>query len=68
MLYMNHSHILLNYMYRRFNLEESRDIQEQTFFIRNTPLMNSLGTSIVNRIYKFVINQILQTPDIYYWS
>ncbi|KAK3430606.1 hypothetical protein EUGRSUZ_E02520, partial [Eucalyptus grandis] len=30
--------------------------------------MNSLGTSIVNGIYKIVINQILQSPGIYYRS
>ncbi|KAG8504032.1 hypothetical protein CXB51_002333 [Gossypium anomalum] len=30
--------------------------------------MNSLGTSIVNGIYRIVINQILQSPDIYYRS
>ncbi|KAK6769636.1 hypothetical protein RDI58_033121 [Solanum bulbocastanum] len=30
--------------------------------------MNSLGTSIVNGIYRIVINQILQSPGIYYRS
>ncbi|KAK4727270.1 hypothetical protein R3W88_032187 [Solanum pinnatisectum] len=30
--------------------------------------MNSLGTSIVNGIYRTVISQILQSPDIYYRS
>src|SRR5206468_8160433 len=45
-----------------------RDIQEQTIFIGNIPLMNSLGTSIVNGIYRIVINQILQSPGIYYRS
>ncbi|KAI5421760.1 hypothetical protein KIW84_045260 [Lathyrus oleraceus] len=30
--------------------------------------MNSLGTFIVNGIYRIVINQILQSPDIYYRS
>ncbi|KAF4360001.1 hypothetical protein F8388_004508 [Cannabis sativa] len=39
----------------------SRDMQEQTIFIVNIPLMNSLGTSIVNGIYRIVINQILQS-------
>ncbi|CAA2961485.1 RNA polymerase beta subunit [Olea europaea subsp. europaea] len=34
----------------------------------NIPLMNSLGTSIVNGIYRIVINQILQSPGIYYRS
>nr|YP_009670419.1 RNA polymerase beta subunit [Passiflora jatunsachensis]QCX29691.1 RNA polymerase beta subunit [Passiflora jatunsachensis] len=46
----------------------SRDVQEQTIFIGNIPLMNSLGTSIVNGIYRVVINQILQSPGIYYRS
>ena len=45
-----------------------RDIQEQIIFIGNIPLMNSLGTSIVNGIYRIVINQILQSPGIYYRS
>nr|YP_009970852.1 RNA polymerase beta subunit [Passiflora costaricensis]QNE88470.1 RNA polymerase beta subunit [Passiflora costaricensis] len=44
----------------------SRDMQEQTIFIGNIPLMNSLGTSIVNGIYRIVINQILRSPGIYY--
>nr|YP_010007314.1 RNA polymerase beta subunit [Passiflora vespertilio]QNR06157.1 RNA polymerase beta subunit [Passiflora vespertilio] len=46
----------------------SRDMQEQTLFLGNIPLMNSLGTSIVNGIYRIVINQILQSPGIYYRS
>nr|APB94785.1 RNA polymerase beta subunit [Daucus aureus] len=46
----------------------SRDMQEQTVFIGNIPLMNSLGASIVNGIYRIVINQILQSPGIYYRS
>ncbi|MQM19122.1 hypothetical protein Taro_052122, partial [Colocasia esculenta] len=45
-----------------------RDMKEQTVFIGNIPLMNSLGTFIVNRIYGIVINQILQSPGIYYRS
>nr|ART64964.1 RNA polymerase beta subunit [Gynostemma pentaphyllum] len=45
-----------------------RDMQEQTIFIGNIPLMNSLGTSIVNGIYRIVISQILQSPGIYYRS
>nr|QGA86290.1 RNA polymerase beta subunit [Calliandra hygrophila] len=45
-----------------------RDIQEQTIYIGNIPLMNSLGTSIINGIYRIVINQILQSPGIYYRS
>ena len=44
------------------------DMQEQTIFIGNIPLMNSLGTFIVNGIYRIVINQILQSPGIYYRS
>nr|YP_778482.1 RNA polymerase beta subunit [Jasminum nudiflorum]Q06RD9.1 RecName: Full=DNA-directed RNA polymerase subunit beta; AltName: Full=PEP; AltName: Full=Plastid-encoded RNA polymerase subunit beta; Short=RNA polymerase subunit beta [Jasminum nudiflorum]ABG74620.1 RNA polymerase beta subunit [Jasminum nudiflorum] len=46
----------------------SRDMQEQTILIGNIPLMNSLGTSIVKGIYRIVINQILQSPGIYYRS
>nr|YP_010882402.1 RNA polymerase beta subunit [Lonicera elisae]WID87656.1 RNA polymerase beta subunit [Lonicera elisae] len=45
-----------------------RDMQEQTILIGNIPLMNSLGTSIVKGIYRIVINQILQSPGIYYRS
>nr|WRH49457.1 RNA polymerase beta subunit [Scabiosa tschiliensis] len=45
-----------------------RDMQEQTIFIGNIPLMNSLGTFIVNGIYRILINQILQSPGIYYRS
>lgn len=44
----------------------SKEMQEQTIFIGKIPLMNSLGTSIVNGIYRIVINQILQSPGIYY--
>lgn len=46
----------------------SREMQEQTILIGNIPLMNSLGTFIVNGIYRIVINQILQSPGIYYRS
>nr|YP_009462522.1 RNA polymerase beta subunit [Boehmeria spicata]AUV64861.1 RNA polymerase beta subunit [Boehmeria spicata] len=46
----------------------SRDIQEKIIFIGNIPIMNSLGTFIVNGIYRIVINQILQSPGIYYRS
>nr|QBC71336.1 RNA polymerase beta subunit [Anacampseros filamentosa] len=45
-----------------------REMQEQTILIGNIPLMNSLGTFIVNGIYRIVINQILQSPGIYYQS
>nr|YP_010575477.1 RNA polymerase beta subunit [Corydalis platycarpa]UZM11152.1 RNA polymerase beta subunit [Corydalis platycarpa]WDA93244.1 RNA polymerase beta subunit [Corydalis platycarpa] len=45
-----------------------RNMQEQTILIGNIPLMNSLGTFIVNGIYRIVINQILQSPGIYYRS
>nr|WCF63562.1 RNA polymerase beta subunit [Paris caobangensis] len=48
--------------------KSGRDMQEQTVFIGNIPLMNSLGTFIVNGIYRIVINQILQSPGIYYRS
>nr|ATG26606.1 RNA polymerase beta subunit [Cyphia bulbosa var. bulbosa] len=46
----------------------SRGMQEQTIYLGNIPLMNYLGTSIVNGIYRSVINQILQSPGIYYRS
>nr|YP_009695811.1 RpoB [Hydrostachys imbricata]QEJ82546.1 RpoB [Hydrostachys imbricata] len=49
-------------------LKRARDIQEQTIFIGNIPLMNSLGIFIVNGIYRIVINQVLQSPGIYYRS
>nr|UXP85909.1 RNA polymerase beta subunit [Lonicera caerulea var. edulis] len=45
-----------------------RDMQQQTIWIGNIPLMNSLGTFIVKGIYRIVINQILQSPGIYYRS
>nr|YP_009053998.1 RNA polymerase beta subunit [Hanabusaya asiatica]AHY94454.1 RNA polymerase beta subunit [Hanabusaya asiatica] len=45
-----------------------RGMQKQTISIGNIPLMNSLGTSIVNGIYRIVINQILQSPGIYFRS
>nr|YP_010475204.1 RNA polymerase beta subunit [Corydalis elata]UVH69491.1 RNA polymerase beta subunit [Corydalis elata] len=45
-----------------------RNSQEQTILIGNIPIMNSLGTFIVNGIYRIVINQILQSPGIYYRS
>ncbi|CAN6447273.1 unnamed protein product [Victoria cruziana] len=44
----------------------SRNMQEQTVLLGNIPLMNSLGTSIVNGIYRIVINKILQSPGNYY--
>nr|QXE45759.1 RNA polymerase beta subunit [Haloragodendron glandulosum] len=49
-------------------LKTGRGMQEQTIFIGNIPLMNSLATFIVNGIYRIVINQILQSPGIYYRS
>nr|UDZ61116.1 RNA polymerase beta subunit [Albidella nymphaeifolia] len=48
--------------------KNGKDMQEQIVFIGNIPLMNSLGTFIVNGIYRIVINQILQSPGIYYRS
>nr|UDZ61129.1 RNA polymerase beta subunit [Helanthium bolivianum]UDZ61130.1 RNA polymerase beta subunit [Helanthium tenellum] len=48
--------------------KNGRGMQEQTIFIGTIPLMNSLGTFIVNGIYRIVINQILQSPGIYYRS
>nr|VDD65759.1 unnamed protein product [Brassica oleracea] len=69
MLSMNYLHILLNYMYPWGLIwKTNRNMQEQRIFIGNVPLMNSLGTSIVNGIYRVVINQILQSPGIYYQS
>nr|YP_010458488.1 RNA polymerase beta subunit [Catha edulis]ANG08325.1 RNA polymerase beta subunit [Catha edulis]UUA70027.1 RNA polymerase beta subunit [Catha edulis] len=56
------------YVSARLIWKTSRDMQKQTLFIGNIPLMNSLGTSIVNGIYRTVINQILQSPGIYYRS
>nr|QBK84216.1 RpoB [Zantedeschia aethiopica]QHN55024.1 RNA polymerase beta subunit [Zantedeschia aethiopica]QJF46760.1 RNA polymerase beta subunit [Zantedeschia aethiopica] len=49
-------------------LKTDRDMKKQTVFIGNIPLMNSLGAFIVNGIYRIVINQILQSPGIYYRS
>nr|QXO02736.1 RNA polymerase beta subunit [Cheirostylis moniliformis] len=48
--------------------KNGRNMQEQTVFMGNIPIMNSFGTSIVNGIYRIVINQILQSPGIYYRS
>nr|QXO03161.1 RNA polymerase beta subunit [Dossinia marmorata] len=48
--------------------KNGRNMQEQTVFIGNIPIMNSFGTFIVNGIYRIVINQILQSPGIYYRS
>ncbi|KAF2930020.1 hypothetical protein DAI22_05g100000 [Oryza sativa Japonica Group] len=42
------------------------DVQKQTISIGNIPIMNSLGTFIINGIYRIVINQILLSPGIYY--
>nr|YP_010290534.1 RNA polymerase beta subunit [Centrolepis aristata]ULQ64479.1 RNA polymerase beta subunit [Centrolepis aristata] len=55
------------YVPAEFILKTS-NIQEQMVFIGNIPLMNSLGTFIINGIYRIVINQILQSPGIYYRS
>nr|YP_010601446.1 RNA polymerase beta subunit [Eremogone acicularis]WAM61022.1 RNA polymerase beta subunit [Eremogone acicularis] len=49
-------------------MKAGREMQEQKILIGNIPLMNSLGTFIVNGIYRIVINQILQSPGIYYRS
>ena len=48
--------------------DRRRYIQEQTILIGKIPLMTSLGAFIVNGIYRIVINQILQSPGIYYRS
>nr|UDZ61133.1 RNA polymerase beta subunit [Limnocharis flava] len=39
---------------------------KQIVFIGDIPLMNPVGAFIVNGIYRIVINQILQSPGIYY--
>ncbi|KQJ97496.1 hypothetical protein BRADI_3g31425v3 [Brachypodium distachyon] len=44
------------------------DVQKQTISIGNIPIMNSLGTFIINGICRIVINQILLSPGIYYRS
>nr|YP_010291616.1 RNA polymerase beta subunit [Scleria parvula]ULQ67623.1 RNA polymerase beta subunit [Scleria parvula] len=46
----------------------SRHIQKQTVLIGDIPIMSSQGTFIINGIYRTVINQILQSPGIYYRS
>nr|YP_010308534.1 RNA polymerase beta subunit [Tripterygium wilfordii]UFR82722.1 RNA polymerase beta subunit [Tripterygium wilfordii]ULU22335.1 RNA polymerase beta subunit [Tripterygium wilfordii]WMW14063.1 RNA polymerase beta subunit [Tripterygium wilfordii]WMW14148.1 RNA polymerase beta subunit [Tripterygium wilfordii]WMW14233.1 RNA polymerase beta subunit [Tripterygium wilfordii] len=56
------------YVSARLMWKTSRDMQKQSLFIGKIPLMNSLGTSIVNGIYRTAINQILQSPGIYYRS
>nr|YP_009859791.1 RpoB [Silene kiusiana]AWX05918.1 RpoB [Silene kiusiana] len=56
------------YVSAGFIWKTGREMQEQTILIGNIPLMNSLGTFIVNGIYRIVINQILQSPGIYYRS
>nr|AKF43090.1 RNA polymerase beta subunit [Erodium texanum] len=43
-------------------------MQKQTILIGNIPLMNSWGVFIVNGMYRMVVNQILQSPGIYYRS
>nr|YP_009262743.1 RNA polymerase beta subunit [Ludisia discolor]ANI87408.1 RNA polymerase beta subunit [Ludisia discolor] len=48
--------------------KNGRNMQEQTVFLGNIPIMNSFGTSIVNGIDRILINQILQSPGIYYRS
>nr|YP_010692399.1 RNA polymerase beta subunit [Juncus validus]UZM11361.1 RNA polymerase beta subunit [Juncus validus] len=46
----------------------SKHMQKQMVLIGNMPIMSSLGTFIINGIYRTVINQILQSPGIYYRS
>lgn len=45
-----------------------KNMQKQTVLLGKIPIMNSLGAFIVNGIYRIVINQILQSPGIYYRS
>nr|AKZ30113.1 RNA polymerase beta subunit [Goodenia rosea] len=56
------------YISARLIWKSIRNRKEQRIFIGNIPLMNSLGTFIVNGHYRVVINQILQSPGIYYRS
>nr|AKZ30569.1 RNA polymerase beta subunit [Goodenia drummondii] len=56
------------YISARLIWKSVRNRKEQRIFIGNIPLMNSLGTFIVNGHYRIVINQILQSPGIYYRS
>nr|UZC37006.1 RNA polymerase beta subunit [Pteridophyllum racemosum] len=49
-------------------LTTRRGMQKQTVFFGKIPIMNSLGTFVVNGIYRIVINQIVQSPGIYYRS
>nr|AKZ31030.1 RNA polymerase beta subunit [Goodenia decursiva] len=56
------------YISARLSWKSFRNRKEQRIFIGNIPLMNSLGTFIVNGHYRIVINQILQSPGIYYRS
>nr|AKZ31487.1 RNA polymerase beta subunit [Goodenia phillipsiae] len=56
------------YISARLIWKSIRNRKEQRIFIGNIPLMNSLGTFIVNGHYRIVINQILQSPGIYYRS
>nr|QBE88839.1 RNA polymerase beta subunit [Pharnaceum aurantium] len=45
-----------------------RKIQEERILIGNIPIMNCQGAFLVNGIYRILINQILQSPGIYYRS
>nr|YP_009299783.1 RNA polymerase beta subunit [Pelargonium quercifolium]AJB99697.1 RNA polymerase beta subunit [Pelargonium quercifolium] len=56
------------YVSAGFVWKNKRPMQEQAVFIGNVPFMNSQGTFIVNGIYRVVVNQILQSPGIYYRS
>nr|AKZ31221.1 RNA polymerase beta subunit [Scaevola porocarya] len=56
------------YISARLIWKSIRNKREQRVFIGNIPLMSSLGTFIVNGLYRIVINQILQSPGIYYRS
>nr|AKZ30370.1 RNA polymerase beta subunit [Goodenia pinifolia] len=56
------------YISARLSWKSFRNRKEQRIFIGNIPLMNSLGTFLVNGHYRVVINQILQSPGIYYRS
>nr|YP_003934336.1 RNA polymerase beta subunit [Monsonia speciosa]ACH47358.1 RNA polymerase beta subunit [Monsonia speciosa]ADJ66471.1 RNA polymerase beta subunit [Monsonia speciosa] len=56
------------YVCAGFFCKSKRPMQKQTIWIGNIPLMNSLGTFLINGIYRMVVNQILQSPGIYYRS
>uniref|UniRef100_A0AB39U2R7 DNA-directed RNA polymerase subunit beta n=1 Tax=Ophioglossum hongii TaxID=3238578 RepID=A0AB39U2R7_9MONI len=55
-----------SYVPARLIRKSDRQVQEQTVFLGNIPLMNAQGTFVINGIARVVINQILRSPGIYY--